>query len=461
MVEHALRTVGMDLEVPLLDGSRRRYVNLDNAASTPPLVEVQEAVERFLPWYSSVHRGSGFKSQLATEALEEARRLLLRFVGADPQSHAAIFTTNTTEALNRLAQLYHFQPGDVVLISGMEHHANDLPWRAHARVDFAEVTPEGRFDLAALERKLAEHAGRVRLVSVTGASNVTGFVTPIHQVARLAHAHGAKVVVDAAQLAPHRPISIAHPDQEASIDFLVLSGHKLYAPYGAGALVGPIEFMERVEPDRWGGGAVRIVSHEEVYLLESPDRLEPGSPNTVGIVALGAAMQALMAHGMDRVDRHERELTAYALERMRDVPGIRLFGSADPAEVEERVGVIPFMLGDLPHGLVAAILAQEGGIGVRNGCFCAHPYVLRLLQVEEERFIQVRDQALRGMKVEVPGLVRVSFGCYSTAGDVDALVEMLHRIARGEYRSGYQLNPATGEYSHPEYQPDFRACFAL
>ncbi|MFZ5826465.1 MAG: aminotransferase class V-fold PLP-dependent enzyme [Bacillota bacterium] len=451
MTHRAMRTVGMDQPVPVLGGEMWRYVNLDNGASTPPLVEVQEALERFLPWYSSVHRGAGLKSQVATERLEAARLTVLRFVGANPATHTALFGANTTEAINRLAALYPFEPGDVVLLTGMEHHANDLPWRARTEVSYVAVSDRGELDLNDLEAKLKRYQGRVRLLSVSGASNVTGFVNPIHTIARLAHAHGAQIVVDAAQLAPHRPIAMAQANPAEAIDFLALSGHKLYAPYGGGALIAPLDFVNTAVPDRWGGGAVTVVGHGELHLTTGPDRLEPGSPNTLGVIALAAAMETLMAQSMEQVDAHERHLTTYALERLRQVEGIQLYGSDDPARTADRVGVIPFNLGDLPHGLVAAILAQEWGIGVRSGCFCAHPYVTHLLGVRGEAYEQFRDRALAGDRADIPGMVRVSFGCYTTEAEVDLLVEALHRIARGEYRQGYRLDPATGEYSHPDY----------
>lgn len=452
---------GMDFEVPVLGGGRRRFVNLDNAASTPAAVEVQSMVERFLPWYSSVHRGAGFKSQLASRALEEAREIMLAFVGADPQTHTAVFGKNATEAINRLAQLFPFESGDVVLVSQLEHHANDLPWRARARVEHAAVTSAGELDMADLEQKLSAHAGRVRLVAISGASNVTGFVTPIHEIARLAHRHGAMIMVDAAQLAPHRAVSMTRPDPAESLDFLLLSGHKMYAPYGSGVLIAPLAFLDSVQPDHRGGGAVRVVTPTEVYWAEAPDRVEPGSPNVVGTLAMAQAARAMLSVGMAELDRHERELTAYALQRMAEVPGLKIYGSADPDRTHDRLGVIAFNLGDLPHGLVAAILALEGAIGVRNGCFCAHPYVLHLLGVKEEEFVRLRDEVLGGSKANVPGMVRASFGAYSTHADVDALVALLHRIARGEYRAGYVQDPHTGDFSHPDFQPDYAEYFGF
>lgn len=460
-MEQALRVSGMEQVVPVLGGGSRRYINLDNGASTPPLSEVSACVEQFMPWYSSVHRGSGFKSQLATRVLDQSREVVLDFVGANPATHAAVFAKNTTEAINRLAQLFDFAEGDVVLVSEMEHHANDLPWRARATVGRVAVTPDGELDLADLERKLHQYAGRVRLVAMSGASNVTGFVNPIHAIARLAHAHGARIMVDAAQLAPHRRIVMWQPERAESIDFLVLSGHKMYAPYGGGALIAPIAFLEAVRPDQWGGGAVKLVAPDEVVLADAPDRVEPGSPNVPGAVAMAKAMKVLMSRGMEWVARHEEELTAYALRRLREIPCLRIYGSSDPSRTADRLGVIAFNLGALPHGLVAAILAQESAIGVRNGCFCAHPYVVRLLGLTEADYTAHRAAILHGDRSEIPGMVRVSFGVYSTEADVDALVAALHRIAAGEYRDGYELEARTGEYSHPDYQPAFDEYFAL
>jgi cysteine desulfurase/selenocysteine lyase len=203
-----------------------------------------------------------------------------------------------------------------------------------------------------------------------------------------------------------------------------------------------------------------VVTFDEVHLAAAPDRVEPGSPNTVGVLAMAVAMKQMMAAGMEHLDRHERELTTYALQRMGTVPGLRLYGSTDPERTADRVGVIPFNLGDLPHALVAAILAEEWGVG-RDGCFCAHPYVMHLMGVEGEAFERCRDRVLAGDRSEVPGLVRMSLGLYNTHSDIDALVGALEHIARGEYREGYRLDSATGEYHHPDYRPDYALFYPL
>ncbi len=442
------RILGLDREVPLLDGRRVPYVNLDNAASTPPLVDVVRAVEAFMPYYASVHRGTGFKSRLSTVAYDQAHAIIGRFVGADPRTNTVIFGKNTTEAINKLAWRYPLGPDAVVITTQLEHHSNDLPWRPRAHVVHVRALPDGRFDEDDFDRLLAQYAGRVALVAVTGASNVSGFIQPIHRLARKTHAAGARILVDTAQLAPHRRVDMRPDDDPEHLDFVTLSAHKMYAPYGTGALIGPKDVFLHDAPEYRGGGTVDVVTLDEVHWAGVPDREEAGSPNVVGAVAMAVAARTLMEVGMDAVAAHEEHLIAYALERLRDVPGLRLYGETDPARAAEKVGVIPFNLDGVSHFLTAAILGYEGGIGVRNGCFCAHPYVVHLLHLSDDESHRWRDQLLAGDKSEMPGMVRASFGCYNHTGDVDRLVEMLQRIAHGDYHGDYVLDRASGEY-HP------------
>lgn len=446
---------------PLLDGRRAPYINLDNAASTTPLPAVWEAVQRFLPYYSSVHRGSGFKSRLSTAAYEEAHEIIGRFVGADLATNTVIFGKNTTEAINHLAQRFPFKPNDVVLTTMLEHHSNDLPWRARAQVVHVRATPEGRLDEEDFDRKLAEYADQVVLVAVTGASNVTGFMPPIHRLAAKAHAAGAEILVDAAQLAPHRRIDMKADDDPEHLDYVALSAHKMYAPFGAGALVGPKGRFLASPPAQRGGGTVEIVTLDQVYWSGLPDREEAGSPNVIGAVAMAAAAQELMALGMDQVASQEQDLTGYALQQLQTVPGLILYGEHDWRRTQERTGVIPFNLDGIPHGLVAAILGYEDGIGVRNGCFCAHPYVVHLLGLSEQEQSFWRWEALAGDKSHMPGMVRISLGHTTTRSDIDRLVAMLRRIVRGEYEGRYQVDPKTGDYAPEGYADRFADYFAL
>lgn len=448
--------VGVETEVPLLNGQRRRYVNLDNAASTPALKAVQQAVDGFLPYYSSVHRGTGFKSQFSTHLYEQSRQAVLRFLGADPKIHTCIFVKNTTEALNKLARRFPFtQERNLVITTGMEHHSNDLPWRASAETVHVSLTPEGRLDEASFDDLLEHYADRVALVAVTGASNVTGFLNPVYRMAEKAHAAGAQIAVDCAQLAPHRRIDMRPVNDPAHLDYVTISAHKMYAPFGSGALVGRRESFAEGEPDYSGGGTVEIVTLEDVVWAGPPDRDEAGSPNTVGAVALAAAIHQLDQIGMENVARHEAELTAYALDRLAAIPQVRVFGDTSPQHAHERLGVVPLAVKDISHFKVAAILGHEFGIGVRSGCFCAHPYILHLLGLNHSEARAVRERMLAGDKREMPGLIRASFGLYNTIKDVDALVDALEHIIEGNYQGHYIQDIATGEYSPQDWSPDF------
>jgi selenocysteine lyase/cysteine desulfurase len=445
--------VGIDQMTPLLDGTKRPYIYLDNAASTPAFRRVQDKVDEFLVWYSSVHRGTGFKSLVATHAYEQAREIVARFVGADPKVHAVIFGKNTTEAINKLANRIEFQPGDVVVTTAMEHHSNDLPWRPKAQVEYVGLGSDGALDLEAFRRTLKHLCGRVKLVAVTGASNVSGFVPPIHDMAELAHEHGALIVVDCAQLAPHRAIDMGPLGGPRSLDFVTLSAHKMYAPFGSGALIGPLEFFAKGAPDYRGGGTIDIVTLDEVHWADPPERDEAGSPNVVGAVALASSIRVLTEVGMDAVAAHEMDLTRYALLALNQLDGIKIYGSCDPERLEDRLGVIAFAVKGMPHGKVAAILGFEGGIGVRNGCFCAHPYLLRLLGVSDAAFHAYRDRVLQHDRSGLPGLVRASFGCYNTQEEIDALVEVLQRILHGDIRGEYVIDRASGQYAPRSYDP--------
>lgn len=448
--------VGVQALVPLLDGSQRPYTNLDNAASTPPLKSVMAVVDAFMPYYSSVHRGTGFKSQLSTYAYDQARLAVLDFVHADPQDFTCIFGKNTTEAINKLARRFPFTAQkNVVLTSGLEHHSNDLPWRMAANTVHIRLTPEGRLDEEDFDAQLEKYAGQVALVSISGASNVTGFISPIRRLAEKAHRAGAQILVDCAQLAPHRSIQMGSIDDPAHLDYVSISAHKMYAPFGTGALVGRCDTFHEGDPDMPGGGTVEIVTLDSVTWADAPEKEEAGSPNTVGAVALSAAIRQLEAIGMEQVAQHEAELTAYALERLASIPGVTLFGDRHPANASDRVGVIPFILDGISHFKASAVLGYEFGIGVRSGCFCAHPYILHLLALSEDQAADVRRRMHAGDRSEMPGMIRASFGLYNTPDDVDWLVEALQKILRGEYSGHYHQERSSGEYKPQDWQIDF------
>ncbi len=441
--------VGYYRQVPLLSGEMQQYINFDNAASTPSLKPVLDTVNEFMEWYSSIHRGTGFKSQLASELYEEVREIVAQHVNVDPETHSIIFLKNTTEAINKLAHRMSIGPDQVVLVSMMEHHSNDLPWRANGKVVHIRVHPDGRLDENDLVAKLKEYQGKVAIVSITGASNVTGWVNDVNRLAEICHAHGTRIMVDAAQLAPHRAIDMRDQDDPGHIDFLAFSAHKMYAPYGTGVLIGDKDFFEQGAPEYTGGGTIKIVSLDHLHWADPPEKDEAGTPNTVGVIALGKVLLTLNHIGMDRVAEHEKELTHYMLKRMAEIPRVEIYGSSDPEVVDNRLGVITFNLKEIPHALTAAILNYEGGIGVRNGCFCAHPYIKFLMGMDEQEALKIEQEILHNDRSRLPGAVRASFGMYNTTDEIDHFIDVLKTIASENFQGTYVIDRTRGEY-HPE-----------
>lgn len=437
--------VGEDYVVPTLNSEKVRYINFDNAASTPPFKSVVNKVNEFARLYSSVHRGNGYKSQLSTEIYEESRKIVGNFVGANLNDNSIIYVKNSTEAINKLANCIQFEDGDIVICSRMEHHSNDLPWRHKAVVKYIDVKENGELDVNHYKKLLYLYEGKVKLVVITGASNVTGFINPIYDMAAMAHMVNAKIFVDGSQLIPHRKFEMSNYNENKHIDFLAFTAHKMYAPFGIGVLIGPKDFFNKVEPDTFGGGIVRMVTDNEAYWEVTPEKNEAGTPNIVGAVALATAIRTYESIGIDEFENHENMLTNYLLGKMREIEGIKIYGYPG-ADKEKRVGVVAFSMEGVNHALLASILAYEYGIGIRNGCFCSHPYVLRLLGVRESDVNIYRKEVLSGDKSNLPGLARVSLGIYNTCEDVDRLILALNNISKGKHSNYYIKDIKDGNY---------------
>lgn len=428
--------VGDGLPVRCADGTELPYLSLDAAASTAALVSVLDRVNEFVPFYSSVHRGAGYKSQFATSAYESARAAALAFAGRQGRDDVAIICRNTTEALNHLAYRLGLDRTDIVVTTVVEHHANLLPWSRLATLRYIECGPDGTFGVEAVEQAL-DTEPRPRLLTVTGASNITGWLPPVEAIVAAAHGRDIPVVVDAAQLAPHRPL----PEDA---DFLAWSGHKMYAPFGAGVLVGPRQAFTEGDPFLAGGGAVDLVDLDEVVWTEPPDREEAGSPNVVGAVALQAAIDALAGFGWPAIIAHDRRMAELLRGGLAAVPGVHLLG---PGPETETLPVAAFTVEGVAHALVAARLAVEDGIGVRHGCFCAHPYLIRLLGLSGEEVLAYREDVRRGDRSRMPGAVRASAGINTTEADIERFLYALARIASGEIPPiVYRQETRTGDF---------------
>ena len=374
-------------------------VFLDSAASSQKPRAVTRAMTRYYEHdHANVHRGAYALSTRATEAYETARRQMARFLGAETDE--IVFVRNATEALNLVAHAWglgHLREGDEILVTEMEHHANLVPWqlvaaRTGARLKAVPLTDEGRLDLDAFETLLSE---RTRVFAVTQMSNVLGTVNPVAELAAAARERGALVVVDGAQAAPHLPVRV----RELNADFYALSGHKMLGPTGAGVLWGRREVLRDLPPFLGGGSMIEEVTLERSTYAPPPQRFEAGTPAIAEAIGLGAAAEYLMRLGMENVWAHDRALLGYALERLAEVPDLRLYGPEGP----DRGGVIAFNLGSLhPHDLATAL--DERGVAVRTGHHCAQPLHRRL---------------------GVPATARASFYVYNTTADADRLVEAL------------------------------------
>lgn len=428
---------GLETLVRLDNGKDVNYINFDNAATTPPFKSVIEEIVNFSNLYSSVHRGTGYKSIVSTKLYDKGRELVLDFVGGSRDYHTVIFLKNTTECINKLSyRLKDTLKDKIVLTTYMEHHSNFLPWIYRYETDFVELDENGRLSLDDLEYKLKLHKGKVGLVAVTGASNVTGYKNPIYEIASICHKYGAKILVDGAQLIPHSSFDMMPVDSPYHIDYLAFSAHKMYAPFGIGVLVCPKDIFYPGFSEQIGGGTVRYVSTKNVIWLDPPEKEEAGTPNLMGVVALTASIQTLQRINMENIENYERNLTKYALDLMQEIPNLILY---DDMKVDEKVSIISFNMEGLDHNALAAILAGEGGIAVRNGCFCAQPYVQKLLKIPDEEM----EVYLKNMNLPRPGLVRVSFGLYNDFNEIYLFAYLLKNISENInfYKYKYRNHP--------------------
>ncbi len=379
-------------------------VYLDNAATSQKPVSVIAAMDDYYRRYNAnVHRGIHHLSELATEAYEGARKRIAHFINA-ASSREVIYTRGTTESINLVAQTWgraNLKPGDVVLSTEMEHHANIVPWQMLARqvgfeLRFVPVTDEGMLDMEAFRQMLDE---RVRLVTVMHVSNVLGTVNPVHEIVSLAHRAGALVLVDAAQSLPHLAVDV----QALDSDFFAFSGHKMVGPTGIGILHGKRALLEAMPPFLGGGDMIRRVELSGAEWNDIPWKFEAGTPSIAEAIGLGAAVDYLSAIGMEAIHQHEAAITAYTLERLAEMPGLRVLGPADPT----LKGAVAAMVLDGIHAHDVAEILNHAGVAVRAGHHCAMPL--------HQRF-------------QVPASARASFYLYNTFEEVDRLIEALYRV---------------------------------
>ena len=382
----------------------RPLVYLDNAATTQkPRCVVEAITDEYYNVNANVHRGVHYLSQQATDLHEAAREKVRQFINAR-STNEIIFTRGTTESLNLVVSSFcdgMMQEGDEVIVSVMEHHSNIVPWQLQAAkkgisIRVIPMTDEGELRLDEYEKLFTE---RTKIVSVTHVSNVLGTVNPIEEMIRIAHEHGVPVMVDGAQSTPHFAVDV----QAMDCDFFAFSGHKMYGPTGIGVLYGKEEWLDRLPPYQGGGEMIESVSFEKTVFEHLPFKFEAGTPDYVATTGLAKAIDYMAAVGMDNIQRHERELTEYAMQRLSEVEGIRIFGRAPRKDA-----VVSFLVGDIHH-LDMGTLLDRLGIAVRTGHHCAQPLMIRL---------------------GIQGTVRASFAMYNTREEIDALASGIERVSK-------------------------------
>ncbi len=490
LLEHLSRDfIGLDRVDPVFDEAgkqhSRRRVYLDTTATALMPRAVWQGLEHYLAAASAnSHTEAHRAGRDTTRAIEDSRDAVGRLVGYQPERDVVIFASNgATGATNFLARalfpselravVKRFPEGapaefvsalknhlgasvsamldelmarPLVVTTQMEHHSNLLPWMeavGHHNMRAVRVDPDtGTLDLSHLQRILDEEGDRVRLVTVTAVSNVTGIINPVHRIARMTHAAGAELLVDGAQWVPHGGVQMHRPDPAETLDYLVLSGHKLYAPGSRGALIGNLKTLsERRCVTDVGGGMVEYVTLDEFEITDKVTaREEAGTPNIPGSIAIGLVAELLMQVGMDNVAREERVLTRQLVSRLAGIDGVTVYGSTDLERVP-RAGVVSFNVDGVPHGLVAAYLNDFFNIAVRDGCFCANPYVSALLHVDEETENRYRSEIACGDRRHVPGMVRASLGLYSTPDDIEALGTALETLVQSRDRITGRYEP--------------------
>ena len=414
--------IGLDKKVNVEGKGRLIPINFDNAATTPPFKRVMKKVLETSEYYGSIARGDGKKSQYCSDLYENSRKYILEYFNAPEDIYTAIFVGNTTDGLNKLSNILIENKNDIVITTRMEHHSNDLPWRNKCDLKHVEVDKDGRLRVEDIENLLEKYQERVKYVTITGASNVTGYVNDIKRIAKSAHKYGAKIIVDGAQLIPHKKISMIQEDVNDNIDFWVFSGHKVYAPFGSGVIIGLREIFNEKEPASAGGGTVQIVLDDRQLWLDTPEKNEAGTPNLFGAIAIAEALREMDKIGFQTIESNEKELLSYLIEELKQFEKVTLYG--DNENINDRLGILVFNIDGMTYEEVGEALANVRGIGVRQGGFCAHPYTRRVLGIADNDLQRYMSE------VGTPGLVRVSLGIYNSKKEANIFLDTIEYLCR-------------------------------
>lgn len=416
--------IGLDKKVPILNNKEIIPINFDNAATTPVFKSVLKEITEACELYGAIGRGTGQKSEYCTKRYHKCRDYILDFFNAPKDKYTVIFVGNTTEGINRLSNILIENKTDIIITTRMEHHSNDLPWRGKCIVEYVEVDKNGRLKLDELEYLLEKYKGQVKYVTLTAASNVTGYINDLSFISKLVHSYNAKLIVDGAQIVAHKELNMYPGNQLEAIDFLVFSAHKIYAPFGSGAIIGLKETFERLNNDYKGGGTVEgVFDNSEIY-LPPPEKNEAGSPNFLGAIALVQAMKEIKKIGFNTIEENEKKLLKRAIAGLNSIKKVVTYG--DNYNISDRLGIIIFNIEGLYDIDTAKYLSTLRGIAVRQGAFCAHPYVNRLLRSHNKG----NDNFSRNNYCNLTGMVRASFGLYNSINEVEIFLNTVELITK-------------------------------
>jgi len=442
-MENALpKVVGTDDHITLKNGADARVVLLNNAATTPPFEATLKVVNEFMQTYGALHRGAGPHANITFKKAEEAIKILHKFLGLSADQ-SLIFTSNTSAAINLFIRLLRLKKDDIIVTSVIEHTSNNLPWthNSDATTVYVNAFDDGSLDYDDLEKKVAENSENLKLIAITGASNLSGYIPDIERISNLAHKHNALLFVDAAQLAPHRPINM----KEQGIDALAFSAHKVYAPFGLGVLAVPKSILE-TDPVDPGGGSIDMISETDIVWAPPTARHQTGTWNVNGIVATAASCKTIMDAGWGNVVEHEKELVRYAAQELQTVPDLTLYVPAEKYLSGDRIGTFVFNLKGYHHALLSAILENEYGIETRAGTICNHRLVRRWFHIDDAQQKEIEKKIANGDRLASYGIVRASLAIHNTKEDIDALVSALKSIAADKHSLKYTAVPLEEVY---------------
>lgn len=411
---------GANLKVKTKNGETVKRIYFNNSATPLVLKNVVDNLNFEIPWLTYIN-APGIISEKNTLEYENVRHTILKLIDGDKEKDSVIYVKSATEGINLLAEFFKKENSNkLVITTAMEHMANYLPFKVNFPTKVVGITEKGELDLCQLENMLKNNAGNVSLVTVTGASNVTGITTPIYEIARMAHKYGAKILVDIVQVIQHKPFSMMPYECDEHIDFIVFSGHKCYSPLNGGALVGPKSFFEKFTPALYGSGSTKFVFDDKIIYANIPQRFEAGYPEYFGTLAMGKALNTLNKIGLSRISRYERELFLYTKEELKKIPNVIIYGDKSNNVI---IPNISFNISNMYYKDVAKYLVNNFGIETGAGLVGADIYVQRLLGISP------KEAYIRFMRENPVGLVRISLGMYNTFDEIDRFIYAIKTLA--------------------------------